>query len=985
MYVSIIFLPFLAAIISGFFGRAMGVKGVHIFNLSCLSLTTILAFVAFFEVVFSNSPVSIELFTWISIEQLNVTWSFYFDELTVSMLIPVLIVSLLVHFYSVGYMDTDPHQQRFFCYISLFTGLMLVLVTGNNFLVMFIGWEGVGVCSYLLVHFWYTRVAAVKSALNAMFTNRVGDYCLTLGFFAIFFTFGSLDFATVFSIAPYININIITFIALLLLLGATAKSAQLGLHAWLPMAMVRQLRHFTNLLIIHLLVISKIILSINQLDNELTRLALINELRSKVLGISIMCIKPNSNIKVRVTDLINLLFYYILVRFESSVLYSSLTRVNCHFKTGSIGSRVFIYKGQWKIHRVFVGLILLTTPVQTRTRNNNQITSSKILKAGNLRKIYKYILEISVFFNDLLLFKITNILPRFYSQGIYYWAGGKIIDEANASSNVDDNIFICIIIHLLFNTNIYFNLYNNRILFSNIYINNYSKCINYNIYNKYNRYILRSQRLNSILFTRSDNIIFVPRYYSNIPYREVIPSRVYYSNIPYREVIPSKVGLTKYINNKYTLIVMKKQNILSEIAEKFNIYDNKIIKLQGALALSLEFRLLAVSIVYKKLIINKIKPINKKIDLQNNNEILIIVEDLRNILITVKHNQAYMSTLVKNKSYLNDSINKHILSMKDKCLQELFLLILFPVIKSFILLRYKTPKSAIIALEYNINNKYILNGTNIIKRLFKKNNREWLIKYIPLSKYHKIILNNWLKLGLINKSLSSLLINFIFSGLEEFIYNSIKYNINSVYPSGPRDPMGICLDLKCIRYDKDFIILGKSKRILVKYVRPAIVKFFNQRGLELYEDKVKIYSIKKESLDFLGYRFKYQEKWNKYYKGKSGIIIYPDNSNLLNIRKKLKNVIRKSYNSDAYNLILKLNPLIKQWSNYYNLGASKYYRNKLRFYLYKLCWKWASRKHPKWGKKRLAKFYFLNSLKTDNRKWLFRGISKNNTVYLIDS
>jgi NADH:ubiquinone oxidoreductase subunit 2 (subunit N) len=210
---------------------------VHIINVSCLLITTLLALIAYYEVVLCNSPVSIDLFSWINAEHLQISWGFYFDQLTVNMLIPVLIVSLLVHVYSIGYMGEDPHQQRFFSYISLFTGLMLVLVTGNNFLVMFLGWEGVGVCSYLLVHFWYTRVAAVKSALNAMFTNRVGDYFLTLGFFAIFYTFGTLDYATVFSIAPYINTNVITFISILLLLGAAAKSAQIGLHQWLPMAM----------------------------------------------------------------------------------------------------------------------------------------------------------------------------------------------------------------------------------------------------------------------------------------------------------------------------------------------------------------------------------------------------------------------------------------------------------------------------------------------------------------------------------------------------------------------------------------------------------------------------------------------------------------------------------------------------------------------------------------------------------------------------
>lgn len=237
MYLSIIFLPFLASILSGLFGRTLGVKGVHIINIICLLVTTILSFIAFYEVVLCNSPVNIELFSWISLEQLKVSWSFYFDELTVSMLIPVLIVSSLVHIYSIGYMGEDPHQQRFFSYISLFTGLMVILVTGNNFLVMFLGWEGVGVCSYLLVHFWYTRIAAVKSAMSAMFTNRIGDFFLTIGFFVIFFTFGTLDYATVFSLVPYVNINVITFISILLLFGAAAKSAQLGLHIWLPQAM----------------------------------------------------------------------------------------------------------------------------------------------------------------------------------------------------------------------------------------------------------------------------------------------------------------------------------------------------------------------------------------------------------------------------------------------------------------------------------------------------------------------------------------------------------------------------------------------------------------------------------------------------------------------------------------------------------------------------------------------------------------------------
>lgn len=142
MYLAIIVLPLLGSIVAGFFGRKIGVTGAQIITTSCVLLTTIFAIISFFEVGLNNIPVSVELFTWIDSESLNVFWGFHFDSLTVSMLIPVLIVSTLVHLYSVGYMSHDPHNQRFFSYLSLFTFMMIILVTANNFLLMFVGWEG---------------------------------------------------------------------------------------------------------------------------------------------------------------------------------------------------------------------------------------------------------------------------------------------------------------------------------------------------------------------------------------------------------------------------------------------------------------------------------------------------------------------------------------------------------------------------------------------------------------------------------------------------------------------------------------------------------------------------------------------------------------------------------------------------------------------------------------------------------------------------
>jgi NADH-ubiquinone oxidoreductase chain 5 len=237
MYLALIILPILGSIVSGFFGRKIGVSGARIITCTCVIITTILAIVAFLEVGLNQIPVKIELFRWIDAESLNIKWSFNFDSLTVSMLIPVLIVSSLVHLYSIGYMSHDPHNQRFFSYLSLFTFMMIILVTADNFLLMFVGWEGVGVCSYLLVSFWFTRIAANQSSISAFLTNRVGDCFLTIGMFAILWSYGNLDYNTVFSLAPYYSENVVIIIGICLLIGAMAKSSQVGLHVWLPMAM----------------------------------------------------------------------------------------------------------------------------------------------------------------------------------------------------------------------------------------------------------------------------------------------------------------------------------------------------------------------------------------------------------------------------------------------------------------------------------------------------------------------------------------------------------------------------------------------------------------------------------------------------------------------------------------------------------------------------------------------------------------------------
>jgi NADH-ubiquinone oxidoreductase chain 5 len=237
MYLSILVLPFLGSLVSGLLGRKIGVTGSHLITCTCLILSSILATISFYEVGICGSPVSIKLFNWLDSEFISISWEFLFDQLTVSMFIPVLYISSLIHIYSIDYLASDPHNQRFFSYLSLFTFFMLLLASGANYFVMFVGWEGIGVVSYLLINFFFTRIQSNKAAILALTMNRVGDMGLSIGFFAIFALFGSFDYSIIFTLSPYMNETAITIISLLIFMGAMAKSAQLGLHSWLPGSM----------------------------------------------------------------------------------------------------------------------------------------------------------------------------------------------------------------------------------------------------------------------------------------------------------------------------------------------------------------------------------------------------------------------------------------------------------------------------------------------------------------------------------------------------------------------------------------------------------------------------------------------------------------------------------------------------------------------------------------------------------------------------
>ncbi len=243
MFVGAVFFPLLGATISGFLGRWIGSRAAQWSSVGCMVLAAICGVLAFVEVAMEGRAATVGIATWIDVGGFELAWALRYDTLAAVMVAMVTVISTLIHLYSVGYMSHDATPPRFFAYLSLFTFMMLMLVTADNLAQLFFGWEGVGLASYLLIGYWYDRDSANAAAMKAFIVNRVGDFFFMLGVALVFFTFDSIEFSEIFAAAPqhtgdtFHGLNSIELIGVLLFLGACGKSAQIGLHTWLPDAM----------------------------------------------------------------------------------------------------------------------------------------------------------------------------------------------------------------------------------------------------------------------------------------------------------------------------------------------------------------------------------------------------------------------------------------------------------------------------------------------------------------------------------------------------------------------------------------------------------------------------------------------------------------------------------------------------------------------------------------------------------------------------
>jgi RNA-directed DNA polymerase len=738
------------------------------------------------------------------------------------------------------------------------------------------------------------------------------------------------------------------------------------------------------------------------------------------------------------------------------VMLLSLTKVNLHYKNGSAipesSKNLFNRSGDQITARDVNKTVcsITTSRVNTVTEEDliNMHDTGKLyhkennIKHGNFGKnkllkdienimnvLWNYLKDTVIYLYGyivvILNIVIYNVLysskPMQEYDSIH---GGKICEEANALGNPKD-------------TESYIDRRRHII----------NKPMNVQVGEKLNSLCLR------------ENYIISKRHYSTIKeeseFNETEIKRMLINN-----------DLITWPDNKTLNIiqreVFKKQMELVSLADIYGLHSEKVYKQQLLLVKSIFFRIMAIDKLSKSPGsktpgVDKVCLLNKKEDL---NLYVELVEWLRDML---RNTDLYKSKPIR-RVWISKANGKQrplgIPTLHDRALQHLINLVLEPLVEktgelhSYGFRPNRSTKNAIAYLRaqlktldidkiksntsctnvvYNVfqqvsEDKWILDAD--IKGFFDNINHQWLLDNLFIHPDLNKIIKSWLKSDVIDKNvisktemgtpqggiISPTLANLTLNGLENAIMDSLSLLTKSkekriVITMKDGSKTRIASGLAYVRYADDFVVLARSKYIINTCVMPAIKEFLKPRGLALSQEKTKLFSLKEDNkqLDFLGYTFKYQDKWSikkhmfyTNHAGSRGIVFYPNKVKVIAFIDKIRLIFKGSQNLDAYNLIARLNPLLREWSNYYNLGYSSHYRDTVRNAVYHLIWKWTHNKHRRWGKKQIAKTYFLTidessnpnhpSGEIKNVKWVFNGKTnvtsrygnKDKRIYLVD-
>jgi RNA-directed DNA polymerase len=748
---------------------------------------------------------------------------------------------------------------------------------------------------------------------------------------------------------------------------------------------------------------------------------------------------------------------YISTLYRTLAIYFSLTKVNFHLKndsatlvfsdisnlfTGDEGKLTIKSINETVCTDITNRAYIITERDWNIIQDNENYLKNKNSKCGNLEKVVLlkngFVVIIPslktnnrttiVFINNFSYLENSVLHTTQSSITVQECAvlyGGKISDQAKALSNVRDTDK------------------SNKVVrrFQPMKVN--SNWPSQQIGQKLNSLRLGRGKLNCL------------RHYSTV--KDVDPIKDLKRRLVSNSLLwPSSTELT-IIHNE----VHNEQMKLVRLVETFGEQSNQVMEYQVLLINSLFFRIAAIDKLSKSSG-SKTPGIDLERIVSRKEDESLFIELIEWLKIQIKYPSKYIAKPIK-RVWIPKSNGKlrplGIPTIRDRALQHLLNLILEPIVESrndphnFGFRPYRSAKHAIASLRTNLktidNNKtYILmskinqeNNLNWtlpedkvildadIKGFFDNINHEWLLENLYLNQKYKPIIKAWLKSDAIDKGMfiktelgtpqggiiSPTLANFTLNGLEKTINQSIIPLTSSkeqriVVKLKDGSKTRIASGLAYIRYADDFVVLARSNYIIKDLVVPAVNKFLQERGLILSPEKTKIFRLSDDDaeLNFLGYTFKYQTKWRinkgiffENHAGSRGIALYPNKNKVLAIIKKIKTIFNTSQNSDAYNLIAKLNPIIRGWSNYFNMGNSSHYRDTVRNAIYHLVWKWAHQKHKRWGKKLIANTYFLN--KSDNNskiynkfknvKWVFHGSvnqtsrynpEKKKTIYLVN-
>jgi RNA-directed DNA polymerase len=629
----------------------------------------------------------------------------------------------------------------------------------------------------------------------------------------------------------------------------------------------------------------------------------------------------------------------------------------------------------------------------------NTTLNARNRQPGNLVKtveVNEFTLQTPETRNDLSMVAPRLSLTLPFSKlrlDILDWYGGKITEKAKALSNVKDRGVTCAKeIETTSDCSSVKAPMSSKMMRSPFGLSDYSFRLTP---------LHRSLWPNSVLSMRATNFSNV-----NIRCQRIHESSLTTMKSETKQLWPT-IKRLRIIADK----VYAEQMKLVELAKQYGKDHPRVLRLQERLALSLDFRTYSVHKVTRNS--GASTPGIDGITLKTPEEKALMIEKLREILSSKKY-----KALPVRRVYIPKPNGKKrplgIPTIRDRCLQQVVKLILEPIVEmnsdlhSYGFRKYRSAKNAIgavrVSLKKNMQEKHILDAD--IEGFFDNINHQWLIKNTPLPKKHKDLLSQWLKAGAIYKEewtetttgtpqggiISPILANLTLDGLEKTVDDSLnrltkskERRISLRHKDGTE--YKISLKVKVVRFADDFVIIARSKHLIKKYILPAAKEFLSERGLTLSPSKTRIINVQTDPLDLLGYTFRYRDKWKvgeKFYKSqidKDGIAVYPQKDKLKNIISKLRTITRKSFNLTAYQLIANINPIIRGWSNYFNLGNSARYRDHLRQALYRLCWKWAQKKHPKWGKKTIARTYFHSHTTFKNTIWVFHGTTRKPSRY----